>query len=233
MNAMWPEPFTSHDVTKLRARRRPDGAVRAALAVHERVKAQRAHLRRLEAETDAPVTTLPFVFESELELDALRATRRRVAASGDVRQLSPIARRVWRLSALVFWVLVLIAGVVVAVFVDGAAPWSWVGPLGLGAALGDRRAGAALAALALGPDRRGHRHPARRDLDQPDADPVGARAARRDPARRLRAGVRARDGDRPQRRRRRTRSRCSRRPTPRSCASGSPRGRRPTTMSDD
>ena len=50
-----------------------------------------------------------------------------------MRQLSPIARRVWRLSALVFWVMVLIAGVIVAVLVDGAAPWAWVGPLVLGA----------------------------------------------------------------------------------------------------
>src|SRR3954447_12899603 len=67
MNAMWPEAFTSHDVTKLRAAS-AGGAVATALSVHERVKAQRAHLRRLDAETDAPVTTLPFVFESELEL---------------------------------------------------------------------------------------------------------------------------------------------------------------------
>jgi anion-transporting ArsA/GET3 family ATPase len=67
MNAMWPEPFTSRDVTTLRAAE-PTGGVEAALAVHERVKAQRVHLRRLQAETDVPVTTLPFVFESELEL---------------------------------------------------------------------------------------------------------------------------------------------------------------------
>ena len=51
-----------------------------------------------------------------------------------MRQLSPIARRVWRLTALAFWGLVLIAGVVVAVFVDGAAPWAWAAPLALGAA---------------------------------------------------------------------------------------------------
>ena len=60
-----------HDVTKLRAAARNghDAArVRAALSVHERVKAQRAHLRRLTAATDAPITTLPFVFESELDL---------------------------------------------------------------------------------------------------------------------------------------------------------------------
>jgi len=74
MNAMWPERFSSSDVTKLRAATRdghaPDdlGAVRAALAVHERVKAQRAHVRRLEAATDAPISALPFVFESDLEL---------------------------------------------------------------------------------------------------------------------------------------------------------------------
>src|SRR4051794_645885 len=72
MNAMWPQRFSSHDVTRLRAAARngyeSSGAVRAALGVHERVKAQRAHLRRLEGATDAPVTTLPFVFESELGL---------------------------------------------------------------------------------------------------------------------------------------------------------------------
>ena len=78
VNGMWPERFTAHDITKLRAAERdgldPEGcaAVRAALAAHERVKAQRAHLRRLAAHTDAPVTTLPFVFESELELDHYR-----------------------------------------------------------------------------------------------------------------------------------------------------------------
>jgi anion-transporting ArsA/GET3 family ATPase len=74
MNAMWPQRFSSADVTKLRATTRdghsPDdlGAVRAALAAHERVKAQRAHVRRLEAASDAPITQLPFVFESDLEL---------------------------------------------------------------------------------------------------------------------------------------------------------------------
>jgi CelD/BcsL family acetyltransferase involved in cellulose biosynthesis len=47
--------------------------VRAALSAHERVKAQRAQVRRLEAATGAPVSTLPFVFESELELDHYRA----------------------------------------------------------------------------------------------------------------------------------------------------------------
>lgn len=75
MNAMWAERFSSADVTKLRAAAKNGfdeaslGAVRAALSVHERVKAQRAHVRRLEAAVDAPITTLPFVFESELGLE--------------------------------------------------------------------------------------------------------------------------------------------------------------------
>src|SRR3954468_12180807 len=79
VNGMWPQRFSSHDVTKLRAAAR-DGleegglaAVRAALAAHERVKAQRAQVRRLEAGSGAPVSLLPFVFESELELDHYRA----------------------------------------------------------------------------------------------------------------------------------------------------------------
>jgi hypothetical protein len=44
------------------------GAVRAALAAHERVKTQRVHMRRLKDATEAPITPLPFVFESDLEL---------------------------------------------------------------------------------------------------------------------------------------------------------------------
>jgi membrane protein YdbS with pleckstrin-like domain len=51
------------------------------------------------------------------------------------RRLSPIARRVWRLSSAVFWLGVSIAGVVVSLLVDGAAPWAWAVPVGLGAAL--------------------------------------------------------------------------------------------------
>jgi anion-transporting ArsA/GET3 family ATPase len=79
VNGMWPQRFTSHDVTKLRAAER-DGldesglaSIRAALSAHERVKAQRAQVRRLDAGTSAPLSELPFVFESELELDHYRA----------------------------------------------------------------------------------------------------------------------------------------------------------------
>ena len=41
----------------------------AALAEHERARTQRAHLRRLKREADAPVYTLPFLFEAEVGLD--------------------------------------------------------------------------------------------------------------------------------------------------------------------
>src|SRR3954469_8897575 len=51
-----------------------------------------------------------------------------------MRTLSPIARRVWRLSALAFWALVLVAGVIVSLAVADAAPWAWAVPLGVGAA---------------------------------------------------------------------------------------------------
>src|SRR3954452_12565020 len=79
VNGMWPQRFSSHDVTRLRAAARNGleetglAAVRAALAAHGRVKAQRVQVRRLETGSDAPVSLLPFVFESELELDHYRA----------------------------------------------------------------------------------------------------------------------------------------------------------------
>jgi anion-transporting ArsA/GET3 family ATPase len=78
VNAMWPERFSAADVRRLRAVAGDGhdeaalGAVRAALASAARAKTQRGHLRRLRAHTEAPVTTLPFVFESELGLDDYR-----------------------------------------------------------------------------------------------------------------------------------------------------------------
>jgi membrane protein YdbS with pleckstrin-like domain len=51
-----------------------------------------------------------------------------------MRTLSPIARRVWRLSSAAFWIAVLVAGIIASLAVDGASPWAWAVPLGLGAA---------------------------------------------------------------------------------------------------
>jgi anion-transporting ArsA/GET3 family ATPase len=72
VNGMWPERFSAAEAQELRAAsengHRDDAALRAALTAHERAKAQRTHLRRLRRDAEAPVVTLPFVFERELGL---------------------------------------------------------------------------------------------------------------------------------------------------------------------
>ena len=71
VNGVWPERFSSADARRLRAA--GDGeVVRAALTSHARAKAHRAQIRRLRGKTDAPVSTLPFLFESEVGLDGYR-----------------------------------------------------------------------------------------------------------------------------------------------------------------
>jgi anion-transporting ArsA/GET3 family ATPase len=68
VNGVWPERFSAADARRLRAT--PDGeVVRAALTGYARAKAQRAQIKRLAANTGAPVSTLPFLFESEIGLD--------------------------------------------------------------------------------------------------------------------------------------------------------------------
>ena len=78
------------------------GAVRAALSVHERVKAQRVHLRRLTGALDAPVTTLPVRVRVRARARALRGARERlrqlvverlVQAPGERLQDRQLARR--------------------------------------------------------------------------------------------------------------------------------------------
>jgi anion-transporting ArsA/GET3 family ATPase len=70
VNGVWPERFSAADVRRLRAAESNGhvDVVRAALTSHQRSKAQRAQIRRLRARSDAPVSTLPFVFETELGL---------------------------------------------------------------------------------------------------------------------------------------------------------------------
>src|SRR4051794_5570283 len=79
VNGVYPERFTRDDAERLRAVAEADGhdpsaaaALSAALAEHERARVQRNHIRRLRRGTDAPVITLPFLFEPELGLDAYR-----------------------------------------------------------------------------------------------------------------------------------------------------------------
>ena len=40
--------------------------MQAALTEHGRAKSQRAHLRRLKREAEAPVHTLPFLFDADV-----------------------------------------------------------------------------------------------------------------------------------------------------------------------
>ena len=44
-------------------------AVRAALTEYERARTQRSHVRRLKREADAPVHTLPFLFDADVGLE--------------------------------------------------------------------------------------------------------------------------------------------------------------------
>jgi anion-transporting ArsA/GET3 family ATPase len=84
VNALYPERFTREDAERLRAAAGGDGAARradavhAALAEHERVRGQRSQLRRLRRGLDAPVATLPFLFEPELGLEQLDELARRL-----------------------------------------------------------------------------------------------------------------------------------------------------------
>jgi anion-transporting ArsA/GET3 family ATPase len=82
VNALYPERFTRVDAKRLRAAADTHGSgdsapgasagpLRAALAEHERVRGQRSQLRRLRRGLDAPVATLPFLFEPELGLPEL------------------------------------------------------------------------------------------------------------------------------------------------------------------
>jgi anion-transporting ArsA/GET3 family ATPase len=71
VNGLYPERFTG-DEAKLLASLDGAGsagqraALRAALFEHRRARAQRAELRRLRREADAPVATLPYLFQPDL-----------------------------------------------------------------------------------------------------------------------------------------------------------------------
>ena len=75
VNGVYPARFNGKEADALRAAAEnglaPESlaAVRAALTEHERARTQRSHLRRLKREADAPVHTLPFLFDAEIGLD--------------------------------------------------------------------------------------------------------------------------------------------------------------------
>jgi anion-transporting ArsA/GET3 family ATPase len=71
VNGLYPARFSAKEAEALRAASRngaAGAAVRAALSEHERARTQRAHLRRLKRSADAPVHTLPFLFDAEVGL---------------------------------------------------------------------------------------------------------------------------------------------------------------------
>jgi hypothetical protein len=71
VNALYPARFTAEEARRMAAPdgRLPAGAragLRTALGEHEHARVQRGQLRRLRRSLEAPVGTLPFVFEPEL-----------------------------------------------------------------------------------------------------------------------------------------------------------------------
>lgn len=75
MNALYPERFTNEEAERLGQLAGAENgaaraAARAALSEHNRARSQRAQLARLRRRVEAPVKTLPFLFEPELGVEA-------------------------------------------------------------------------------------------------------------------------------------------------------------------
>jgi anion-transporting ArsA/GET3 family ATPase len=65
VNGVFPERFKPAEADRLRELA-AEPAIEAALAEHDRAKAQRTHLRRLRRAVDAHVYTLPYLFDREM-----------------------------------------------------------------------------------------------------------------------------------------------------------------------
>jgi anion-transporting ArsA/GET3 family ATPase len=77
LNGLYPERFSAEEAEQLshsagEARGTPAAALRAAVSEHRRARSQRAQLSRLRRRVEAPVKTLPFIFEPELDVDSVR-----------------------------------------------------------------------------------------------------------------------------------------------------------------
>ena len=76
VNAVLPERFSADDCEQIAAANGSHpvvgvrAALRAALSEFAQAKSQRSQLRRLKREAQAPVATLPFLFEADLDLDS-------------------------------------------------------------------------------------------------------------------------------------------------------------------
>jgi len=77
MNGLYPERFSAAEAGRLGELAEGEngalrGASRAALSEHSRARSQRAQLARLRRRVEAPVKTLPFLFEPELGVESAR-----------------------------------------------------------------------------------------------------------------------------------------------------------------
>jgi anion-transporting ArsA/GET3 family ATPase len=83
LNGLYPERFSKPETERLAALAATEqgavrGAARAAVSEHERARSQRAQLARLRRRVEAPVRTLPFLFEPDLGAEAARQLSRRL-----------------------------------------------------------------------------------------------------------------------------------------------------------
>jgi anion-transporting ArsA/GET3 family ATPase len=84
LNGLYPERFKKEECERLRDLAAGENgalrsAARAAISEHERARCQRAQLARLRRRVEAPVKTLPFLFEPELGVEAARRLSKRLA----------------------------------------------------------------------------------------------------------------------------------------------------------
>ncbi len=84
LNGLYPERFSKAEAEKLTALADGEGgaakaAARAALSEYGRAKSQRAQLARLRRRAQAPVKTLPFLFEPDLGPEAARRLSKRLS----------------------------------------------------------------------------------------------------------------------------------------------------------
>ncbi|HWC07443.1 MAG TPA: hypothetical protein VG458_00180, partial [Solirubrobacterales bacterium] len=83
LNGLYPERFSKAEAAKLATVAAEENgaaraAARAALSEHGRARSQRAQLARLRRRVEAPVKTLPFLFEPDLGVEAARQLSRRL-----------------------------------------------------------------------------------------------------------------------------------------------------------
>ena len=83
LNGLYPERFSKAEAGRLSGLAESEkgavkAAARAALSEHNRARSQRAQLARLRRRVEAPVKTLPFLFEPDLGPEAARRLSRRL-----------------------------------------------------------------------------------------------------------------------------------------------------------